>query len=130
MSSLVLVHTESGKALEKDTVLVHPETRKAWRFLRIVEPGEHSKHKGYHMIAMVGFMGGRRVQQIFHPHVFGCVIQISEDVDNQVYYVHMALYWRGIKEQLLMPFWVGVVALVPLAMFEHFHMEEWLFKLL
>lgn len=130
MSALALVHNETGSTIVVGEILTHPETRKAWRLEGIVMPTEHSKHTGQHMIKVSTFIRRMRVTQIFHPEVFGCVVkEIAEDVAQMGIHAYLSVrtFVVMVKDQFVVPLWLGGIAWVVLAIADHYHLAEVIF---
>lgn len=129
MSALALIHNETGSTIRQGEILMHPETRKAWRLEGIVSPPEHSKHTG-HMIKVSTFIRRMRVTQLFHPEVFGCMIK---EIAEEMAHAGTRLYYSArtcvimLRDQFLVPLWLGGIAWVVLAIADHYHLAEVIF---
>jgi hypothetical protein len=92
-----------------------PTAGRAWRFEGIAERpiGAHHVH--------VSRSGGKlgRIHREYHPGVFGCEIKI--DVTWRQRTKNRVQRMRTKIDDYLM---AGAFALVPLALFEHFHLAE------
>lgn len=126
MSTYVLHHKETHAEIKLNEWITHRETRQLWRFEGVVVPVDHSKHFGQLMIkvSMYSAKLRMRVTRIMHPHLFLC--EIVEDAKAVVEGARHA--WVIVRDQLVIPFWLGVIALVVLYLGDHLHLEEMLFQ--
>ena len=110
-----LMDTATGTEIQPGTMLrpVEGFDRRAWRFERLVETRE-----GHLVHASQGTRAGR-MHKHFHPSVFGLEIMIDVTVRFR--------RTRAVGAKLSDYFMAGVIALVPLAAFEYFHLAEHVF---
>lgn len=94
---------------------IGPTAGRAWRFEGIAErpDGVHHVH-----VSRSGWQFGR-IRREYHPGVFGCEIKI--DITWLQRTKNCAHRVRAKIDDYLM---AGAFALVPLALFEHFHLAE------
>lgn len=129
-TALALIHTETGNRIKSGEMLVHPETRTAWRFEGIVIPISRSKHSGQHMIRVSAYVRKMRIIRIFHPHMFRCLIQEVHDSVTSAgarIYLSVRKWWHSVRDQVIVPVWLGVIAWFVLALADHFHWAELMF---
>lgn len=114
--SATLMHTETNTVVEEGAMLRHKDGGKAWRYEKITEKGgEH------HVIASQVLPHMGRATKTFHPHVFGCHVDIT------MAYWRSSAMWHDFKSQTFILFYGGLLALIPLAFFEHFHIAARIF---
>lgn len=126
MSTYVLHHKETHAEIKPHTNIVHRETHQVWRFERVVVPAEGTRYFGQLMIrvSMYSHKLRMRVSRVMHPHLFLC--EVLEDAKAVVEGARHA--WIIVRDQLVIPFWLGVIALIVLYMGDHLHLEEMLFQ--
>ena len=113
MSALVL-HIESNTVVGEGRTLRHSDGTR-WKFVgTVVREGEHMLH-------MMRKCGSRVLRRMFLAHEFGCTIM------NHAKIIEHAL---TVKAKLIEMWWAGIIALLPLAIFEHYHLADHLFTLL
>ncbi|MDQ1033581.1 MULTISPECIES: hypothetical protein [Streptomyces] len=109
-----LVNSETGAEIAQGALLhmaSGPSAGQAWRFERLMP---HPDGHRVHVTRTHPRMG--RVHREFHPRIFGAQVEIDVRWYREVgHAAHHA--WAKGSDYLL----AGLFALVPLALFEHFH---------
>ncbi|MFE5369231.1 hypothetical protein [Streptomyces mirabilis] len=92
-----------------------PSAGRAWRFEHIAEKPDGKHH--VHVSRCGGKLG--RIHREYHPGVFGCEIKI--DITWRMHVSNSARHMRSKIDDYLM---AGAFALIPLALYEHFHWAD------
>lgn len=123
--SAILKISETGTVVAEGAMLRHKDGMR-WRFDGIVV-----RRSGDHLIRMVRHQLGKIIK-VFPPHVFGCHVESGLQIkfSKSVYHVLTFGKLGEMKSQTLILLYAGVLALLPLAAFEHFHLAAHLFELL
>lgn len=101
------------------TAVTGPIAGQCWRVRELKRTAEG------HRVLMSRRTAVGHVHREFHPSVFG--LSVVVDVTWSRRALHRAAIMRRKVDDYLL---AGVLALLPLAAFEHYHFAEWLFSLL
>ncbi|MFJ3311098.1 hypothetical protein ACIPSA_50925 [Streptomyces sp. NPDC086549] len=101
---------QTGRTLRVQTGAAAGQTRK---FERIAQHADGVHH--VHASRPGGKLG--RIHREFHPSAFGCEITWRKSVSHAAYRT-----WSKVDDYLL----AGLLALVPLPFFEHYHWSEYI----
>lgn len=98
-----------------------PLTGQAWRYEKIIVR-EGNGHR-VHCTRSDRRLG--RIHREFHPSVFGC--RVEREITFRIHIVNLAHHARSKFDDYLL---AGIIALIPLAVFEHYQGPEKFFEFL
>jgi len=123
----ILKISETGTVVAEGAQLHHKDGTR-WKFEGIVF------HKGDHFVKVSRFVNRHigRMVKLYMPHLFGCHVEAGFQITfrNSVHRVLTFGTLGEMKNQTLILLYAGVLALIPLALFEHYHLANHLFDML
>lgn len=110
-----LISSTTGEEITTAAMLTHVSDRTRWRFEAITC---RTDGRIIHVSRYERRVSGR-VHAHFHPDAFGVRVEVTL-TRVQVVTHHARRVWLRVDDWV----WAGVIALVPLAFFERFHMAD------